>query len=76
MQPTKPLFYRALLQQLLVSKYGNDDVVINNTVGRIAHKCDTFPEYVYKALKRLNLNIQVLIYVYNRNKFKFSIRRF
>lgn len=58
-QPTKPLFYRALLQQLLVSKYGNDDVVINNTVGRIAHKCDTFPEYVYKALKRLNLNIQV-----------------
>lgn len=58
MNSTKPLFYRALLQVYLVKKVGYDN--INRChVGRLAHKCLTFNEYVHKAVKRLQLDIEV-----------------
>lgn len=57
--PTKPLFYRSLLQVYLIQELGYDNVSRYH-VGRLAHKCLTFNEYVHKAVKRLQLNIEVL----------------
>ncbi|XP_029343839.1 methyltransferase-like protein 25 isoform X3 [Acyrthosiphon pisum] len=55
---TKPLFYRALLQVYLVQELGHDNISRCH-VGRLAHKCLTFNEYVHKAVKRLQLNIEI-----------------
>ncbi|XP_050420826.1 probable methyltransferase-like protein 25 isoform X2 [Adelges cooleyi] len=56
--PTKPLFYRSLLQVYLLQELSIDEVNRQH-VGRLAHKCATFNEYVHKAVKRLKLNIKV-----------------
>jgi len=56
--PTKPLFFRALLQVYLVEELGYEKIHRCH-VGRLANKCLTFNEYVQKALKRLQLNIEV-----------------
>ncbi|VVC41372.1 Hypothetical protein CINCED_3A001237 [Cinara cedri] len=58
LNPTKPLFYRALLQVYLIQELGYDH---NNRchVGRLAHKCLTFNEYVHKAVKRLQIDIEI-----------------
>ncbi|XP_060870955.1 probable methyltransferase-like protein 25 isoform X3 [Metopolophium dirhodum] len=55
---TKPLFYRALLQVYLVQELGYENISRHH-VGRLAHKCSTFNEYVHKAVKRLQLNIEI-----------------
>ncbi|XP_065221546.1 probable methyltransferase-like protein 25 [Planococcus citri] len=55
---TKPLFYRALLQKLMIEKLSADDFPQGMT-GRIAHKCNTFREYLTKAEKKLDVNLQV-----------------
>ncbi|XP_022170626.1 methyltransferase-like protein 25 [Myzus persicae] len=55
---TKPLFYRALLQVYLVQELGCKDISRCH-VGRLAHKCLTFNEYVQKAAKRLQLDIEI-----------------
>lgn len=56
--PTKPLFYRALLQVYLIQELGHENISRCH-VGRLAHKCSTFNEYVHKAVKRLQLNIKI-----------------
>jgi len=56
--PTKPLFFRALLQVYLVEELGYEKIHRCH-VGRLANKCLTFNEYVQKALKRLQLNIEI-----------------
>ncbi|XP_050546281.1 probable methyltransferase-like protein 25 isoform X6 [Daktulosphaira vitifoliae] len=53
--PTKPLFYRALLQLYLEQEIGLNEIKRQH-VGRLAHKCSTFNEYVHKAVKRLKLD--------------------
>lgn len=58
MNSTKPLFYRALLQVFLIQELGYENISRCH-VGRLAHKCLTFNEYVHKAVKRLQLNIEV-----------------
>jgi len=61
MNSTKPLFYRALLQVFLIQELGYENIS-RCQVGRLAHKCLTFNEYVHKAVKRLQLNIEVQLY--------------
>lgn len=56
--PTKPLFYRALLQVYLEQELGYENIHRCH-VGRLAHKCLTFNEYMHAAVKRLQLNIEV-----------------
>nr|CAD7265244.1 unnamed protein product [Timema shepardi] len=53
----EPLFYRALLQVLLVEKCGSNQP--SGHVGRLATKCSSFHEYARKALVKLGLSIQV-----------------
>ncbi|XP_063231291.1 probable methyltransferase-like protein 25 [Bacillus rossius redtenbacheri] len=51
------LFYRALLEVLLVESCGRD--ARWGHVGRIAAKCGSFREYVHKATEKLGLSVQV-----------------
>lgn len=60
---TKPLFYRALLQLFLEQEISENENITRCHVGRLAHKCLTFNEYFYKAVKRLQLNIEVHQYL-------------
>lgn len=55
--PIEPLFYRSLLQVLLVEKCRHS--LPDGQVGRLASKCKSFPEYVSKALKKLGVTFEV-----------------
>ncbi|XP_067001301.2 probable methyltransferase-like protein 25 isoform X2 [Anabrus simplex] len=57
--PVEALFYRALLQVILIQKYERESP--DWQVGRLANKCKDFPEYVTKALKKLELNIELTV---------------
>ncbi|XP_067946526.1 probable methyltransferase-like protein 25 isoform X2 [Watersipora subatra] len=54
----RSLFWRALLQQILLDMHGywSKEWI----VGKISAKCSDFTEYVYKALKRLKLDHSML----------------
>ncbi|XP_047118887.1 probable methyltransferase-like protein 25 [Schistocerca piceifrons] len=55
--PVEPLWYRSLLQVLLVEKCRHN--LPEGQVGRLAAKCNSFPEYVSKALTKLGVASEV-----------------
>lgn len=54
---TRPLFYRALLQQLLVEHFAEN--FPSGIIGRMAHKFDSFSSYASEALLKLKADLPV-----------------
>ncbi|KAK4293153.1 hypothetical protein Pmani_034130 [Petrolisthes manimaculis] len=55
---TESLYWRALLQVVLLDKLDGDDLDIGH-VGRLSAKCLTFSQYAMKAIDKLGLPVQV-----------------
>ena len=61
--PSCSLFYRAVLQVILIDMTGDERV--DWQVGKIAAKCSGFTDYVRKSMKKLNIECTVSHYVIN-----------
>ncbi|ESO02280.1 hypothetical protein HELRODRAFT_65351 [Helobdella robusta] len=58
--PSDTLFWRAVLQVILIEKLGNPKNKIELRVGKLNKKVNSFNEYVNKAIQKLNLDITVI----------------